>query len=163
MFYRRVFHIAGCLLAAVLLALPLVAQPGDALPIAAITEGNVWVYGLDGGALRLTNARPQEGFFDLSWSPDGSRLAFVGISPFSGTTSLYATDLQSELLTELSTGLHPSMPISFSPDSSEIIYTTPVSNDVVQAFRYQPSAGQSPVAIGTFEITTGCAPASGQP
>src|SRR5688572_15317161 len=137
MLNQRVFCIALILIIGTVVGLPLAAQASAALPIAALTDGNVWVYGLDGDSLRLTNARSQEGFFDLTWSPDGARLAFVGISPFSGTNSLYATDLQTELLSELATGLHPSMPISFSPDSREMIFTTSVSNDVVQAFRYE--------------------------
>lgn len=159
---RRVFFIAALLLSA-LFAVPLGAQPSAQLPIAAVTDENIWVYGLDGDQLRLTNARAQEGFFDPVWSPDGSLLAFVGVNPASGMTSLYATNLRTALLSELVSGLHPQLPVSFTPDGSALIYTTPVSNDLVQVMRYQPAAGQAPTTIGTFNITTNCAAPPGQP
>ncbi|MEO8612976.1 MAG: hypothetical protein ABI690_34100 [Chloroflexota bacterium] len=50
------------------------AQSTPTLPMAGIYQGNVWVFGDHPHAL---TANTVQGYFDLMWSPDGTKLAFI--------------------------------------------------------------------------------------
>lgn len=45
---------------------PTLAQHTAELPLAAITNDNVWLYSLTGASRPLTNARPGERFHDVT-------------------------------------------------------------------------------------------------
>src|SRR5690349_10528988 len=86
-------HFAHLLLALALpfliLTAPSTAQSPDQYPIAAVTNGNIWLYDLTGRGLKVSNG---QGFHDPIWSPDGAVLAFVGPSTEGNTTSIYITN-----------------------------------------------------------------------
>ncbi len=148
-------------------ALPAGAQDAS-LPIAAITDGNVWLYGVAGESRRLTNVMPGEPILDLAWSPDGSALAFTGRKA-NGAISLFLWNARGGPVVELTQGLHPALPAGFTTDSRELIYAAAVegggsaSGDLVQVYRYTPTAGSAPAPIGAFTLTTRCSPESAPP
>lgn len=147
---------------------PAWAQTSVDLPVAALTDGNVWLYTLNGQGRRLTNARPGESFHNVFWSPDGSLLAFTGESEGRQGAGLFVASEGGGPLVELASGLHPLLPVSFTPDSAELVYAQTVpgaSNstaDLVQIYRYSPLAGSAPVSVGTFTVVTACNPPPGQ-
>ncbi|MFO7323501.1 MAG: SH3 domain-containing protein [Chloroflexota bacterium] len=166
---RRRRALPACaLLALLLLAFPVAGawQTAD-LPVAAITDGNVWLYALNGQGRRLTNARTGETFNDVIWSPDGSLLTFTGEVEGRQGASLFVASEGGGPLVELVGGLHPMLPVSFTPDSAELVYAQTVpgastsTSDLVQVYRYSPLAGAAPTPIGTFTAVTACNPPPG--
>lgn len=146
---------------------PLAAQQTAELPLAAITNDNVWLYSLTGVSRPLTSARPGERYFDVRWSPNGALLAFTAErSGEQGRTLFVASESGGPALA-LASGLHPMLPVSFSPDSADLLYgqTVPeaatTTSDLVRLYRYQPQAGAAPALIGAIDVVTACGQASG--
>ncbi len=93
---------------------------------------------LDNGALKdLTEILPQnfEETYDAIFSPDGTRIAFLGITSSSShdyQPTLYELDLQSHTLTKVYTLFNNhysnSFPFFYSPDGRVLYYTTRLEN-----------------------------------
>jgi hypothetical protein len=150
------------LLLAFLLPGPLAAQEPAELPLAAITNGNVWLYSLTGTSRPLTSARPGEQFHDVAWSPNGALLAFTGETLDQPGTTLFVASESGGRPLALASGLHPLLPVGFTPDSAEVLYGQIVGGgststaDLVQLYRYAPQAGAAPTSVGSITVVTAC-------
>jgi hypothetical protein len=128
-------------------------------PIATIMDGNLWLYSIDGIFARQVTS--SGGYSNPVWSPDGTLLAYTG-NPDGAGVKLYLVD-QAGLGTPvvLANGLNTPFPISFTPDSSQVVYaqvadggnTVPQRIDV---FAVAPRAGAPPLRLGTFDYRGGC-------
>ena len=153
-------------LAAGLACLPgpqtLAAQDSAELPLAAITDGNVWLYSLSGVSRPLTSARPGEQYHDVVWSPNGGLVAFTGEVTNQPGTSLFVASESGGPPLGLATGLHPLLPVGFSADSADVLYGQIVAGaststaDLVQLYRYMPQAGSAPSPLGTIDVVNAC-------
>ena len=84
---RKWFGLVALLLA-VMFVLPTHAQQG--VPsIAAITDGNLWLYSLSGNKQQITTTG---GYDDPFWNVDGSLLGFIGDSPSGGGRTLFVIE-----------------------------------------------------------------------
>jgi hypothetical protein len=141
---------------------PLAAQEAAELPLAAISDGNVWLYSLSGSSRPLTSARPGEQYHDVVWSPNGGLLAFTGEMLDLPGTSLFVASESGGPALRLATGVHPLLPVGFSPDSVDVLYGQIVpeastsTSDLVQLYRYMPQAGSAPVQLGAIDVVTAC-------
>ncbi len=144
------------LFSGVFLAIPLRAQQAVP-PIAAITDGNVWLVNLNGGRQPITTTG---GYDDPFWNADGSLLGFTGDSPGGGRT-LFVSDLTDRPLTQLASGLAPLFPAGFSPDGSQLVYALAGGSSLIEVYRFAPQAGASPTLLGTFQYNGSCSSGSG--
>lgn len=98
---------------------------------------------------------------DITWSPDGQVLAYTLLDP-DFSASLYVTDTTGSEPVLLATDLYYLMPVTFTPDSTQVIYakvsTEPqtTQDQTVNVFRQALAANATAELIGTFAFGTGC-------
>jgi hypothetical protein len=144
-------------LTSVLWGLPASAQVSR--PVAGLVDGNVWLFSADGGSARQITANG--GYSSTIWSPDGTRLAYTG-NPDGTSVRLYVIDRAGDGTPIIAAqGLNTDFPISFSPDSSRLLYAlaAPANNGFQQIDLYsvEPRSGAAPARIGGFEYQAACA------
>jgi Tol biopolymer transport system component len=85
---------------------------------------DMFTIGADGSGLtRLTRLRGEEG--DASWSPDGSKVAFVGVrNPERGPFEIWVVNADGSGLKRLTRHRGFSIAPAWSPDGSKIVYAT---------------------------------------
>ena len=160
MINRLPARIAGVLLI-ILAALPLAlnAQGGDLPPIAAVTNGQLFIYGPGGQAQNVSGGGFQR-FSSLTWSPNGQALAYAVAN---GGYTVHTANRGGGGGVQLATGAS-FMPLTFSADGSSVIYA--VNGDIVQGdagplqtmtvLSQTASGGSQPESIGQFSFGVGC-------
>ncbi|MCS6870492.1 MAG: hypothetical protein RML95_07820 [Anaerolineae bacterium] len=117
------------------------------VPLTGDAQGFVYEGGYTGG---------QRNYIHLSWSPDGSRLAFVD----QRSQTLFVAASGSPPM-PIATGLLVEIPPAWSPDGSQIAYaasTTPSPNpdSLIYNILAVPATGGVAVPAGRIELTVGC-------
>ncbi len=155
---RKVLFLATLLFVA-RFALPSAAQRAVP-PIAAITDGNVWLYSFSGSRQQLTTTG---GYDEPFWNADGSMMGFTGNSPSGGGRTLFVSDLTDRPLTQLASGLSPLFPAGFSPDGSQLVYalTGAQGSSLIEVYSFAPQAGAAPTQLGTFQYNGNCGTGNG--
>ncbi len=136
--------------------------------LAFVRHGDVWTAGPNGENPRpvTRDAGEAKGYGLLRWSPDGSRLAFVGYDAANDRAALYlAADGQ---LTILADDLAALTPPAWSPDGSRLAYVArlpapPDQPQALRAIRVFDLATRQVQQVGTFPFTTGCVQTSPDP
>jgi hypothetical protein len=96
------------------LALPTFAQEIDGQVLAAVYDNNVWLYAPDADPQQITDGTTND-YSNLVWSADN----------FAATLWLYnRTD---ESLTELGSDVPAGSPVSFTGDSSQLVFSQDVT------------------------------------
>lgn len=131
------------------------------LPIAALTNGDIVLHGLNGASQPITRDGAMRNYRDPFWSPSGTLLGFtdVGENDSGIAATLYVSDLSGRPPVAVATNLHPLLTPRFSPDGLQLVYATSVSGGVsgpVQVFSYSPTAATAPVPLGTFDFNANC-------
>ena len=112
----------------------------------------IFVAGIDGSRIRQVTHDPVGADWP-AWSPDGTRIAYLGSSSSSDLVSdrdLLVLDVATGVSTRVADGVAFPSGLQFTPDGSSLVYTGPSSNVVVGAeMRIVPLAGgQSTILFG---------------
>jgi hypothetical protein len=113
---------AFALLLVLMMVMPLTGTSlaQDAMPpLAAITDGNLTLYGVQGAPITVDTTI--EFYSELTWSPDGQVLAYTGFDS-NGTALLKITDASGSAPRILSENLSISFPPTFTADGQRLIY-----------------------------------------
>jgi hypothetical protein len=133
-----------------------------AIPYAAIVDGKLTLFGVADAPVTVQTPASYQDFFNLAWSPDGSKLAFLQQNDQFQTKLMVADNTGA--VTPLDTAsLESGFPITFSPDGY-IIYIGQGNSDeinqnqqyTVPVNRIRPEAGAVPEKIGQFASGVGC-------
>lgn len=126
-----------------------------ARPVAALVNGDVVLFGLDGSARQLTTTGR---YRDLVWSPNGLLLAYIGDPTGAGPENIYVVDrggLGEPFIA--ATGITSPFPISFTPDSALIIYSTrDPASQAFDVFAVPPTRTGTPSRIARLTYAGGC-------
>jgi hypothetical protein len=138
-------------------------------PLAAITNGDVWLYGLGSGPLQVTQHDPAAYtyFNDLAWSPDGRFLAFFETN-VTAEPRLRVVDQTGAEMVTVDQAVYGGFPPTFTPDSTHVIYTTanleatpavPAEGPMLaemEIYSVELVPGATPQLISLFQVETGC-------
>ncbi|MBK8022398.1 MAG: hypothetical protein IPK19_13475 [Chloroflexi bacterium] len=124
MFSRRTALIAFIAAVTLLtvLAFPAAAQEGDVF--AAVQDGQVWLYGVEGQPINISEAGGEEmpqTYTQVVASPDGRWIAMAGYTA-DNRYVLFLYDRQTGDLLPRASGLAAGYPVTFSADSSRLIF-----------------------------------------
>jgi Tol biopolymer transport system component len=135
-----------------------ISPDGSALAFVSDTSGRnqVWVMDMNGSDLRRLTDDPYEAT-DPAWSPDGSKLVFVGLG--GGTTRrLFTVDVDSSRVTRLpwnASHLRSAGDVwnpDWSPDSERILFHTWVGGEPAAENPYEAAMS---LQVRSLEIDTG--------
>ncbi|MBC7871400.1 MAG: hypothetical protein H7Y09_11230 [Chitinophagaceae bacterium] len=125
-------------------------------PLAAVTNGGLFLYeGGAGSQVESTNIA----YYDLTWSPDGSKLAYTVND--GNATRLMLTDSAGSAPTQLA-GNVSYIPVTFTEDSAQVIYTIEDSTQVTTMANGLPGSTMNVFLQGvegqvaTFGFGVGC-------
>jgi Tol biopolymer transport system component len=95
----------------------------DGMRVGFLThDGNLAVYDTSAGEVERYPAR-NIGVSDFSWSPDGTRIAYVGTTRDEGRSSLYMLELDTRERRQITDGL-PGVDVpQWSPDGSQLLFS----------------------------------------
>lgn len=169
MFRVRMLSLAALLL--LIVAAPVWAQESPMLPLAAINEdGQVVIAGPDQEPVSLAGLETFRRFDHLTWSPDGTLLAFV-VQDDNGF-HLMITDRAGSAPVRLVERVTPLMSISFTQDG-QLVYTqgsgemvdtgTGMGGEKLNVYTIAPQAGAIPMLLGSFVFGSGCGGGSSIP
>jgi hypothetical protein len=149
------------------------AQTPATIPaLAAITGGNLTLYGI--GAEPIVVDTEMALYFQITWSPDGQRLAYIG-HDLQYNPVLKVIDLTQSVRIVLTNNVAVNFPVSFTSDSRRVIYgarstvqaPTPAEGERPEAYIdlmiQDTSVGFTPETLGTFPFGLGCAGGSSYP
>ncbi len=146
-------------------ALLLEAQKPDLPPLAAVSEHALWMYGQGDEPQPVTGAEDYS-FFDLTWSPDGSALAYV----VGGATMprLWVVDRANTTQTRLATDLNTvGLPLNWTADG-QVLYAVADPDappqaaedggllQTVNVYRIPPELDAQPTRITSIGLGTMC-------
>lgn len=126
------------------------------LPLASVTEDNIWLYGFTDDPQQMTDDTFQE-FSSLVWSPDGSHLAFIAMDE-NLQSSLWLSDSLNSDPVQLADELVTGLPISFTLDNAQVLYGSenPDEAFLVDVYSMGLSPNALPELLGQFTFQTGC-------
>jgi hypothetical protein len=160
-------------LALIAFGLPVRAQESaPPLPLAAIQNGDLWLFGLGAGPQQVTSAGVLQNNASLTWGPQGNTLAFTMPNP-DGTLSLMLTDRAGSEPVQLASGVAFGFPISFTAEG-EILYAVSTqqyvegavnggAGEVIELYTVAPQVGAAPELIGSLTFGVGCGGGSSIP
>jgi Tol biopolymer transport system component len=93
-----------------------------AVPAKTGGEDALYLIDVPSGKIRRKLRFGLDAIYSPTWSPDGGRIAFVGIK--SGLSHLYSVDLEGRDVRELLGGTYAVKDPAWSPDGSKIAYST---------------------------------------
>jgi dipeptidyl aminopeptidase/acylaminoacyl peptidase len=141
-------------------AVSTLAQDASLPPLAAVQDGNVWLFGFTDTAQPITDGTARS-YSNLVWSSDGNYLAFIARDQdFNANVMLY--DRTNGTLTMVEEDSADGFPIQFSFDSSQLFYAkdNPDNGSSQQFVTDFYTANLPPVAattrVGSFNISVGC-------
>ncbi len=132
------------------------------LPLAAIQEGDIWLFGLSNIPQPITTGANLPFNSGLTWSEDGDHLAFTVFDPDGGTTLTLSNRLGMAPVSLVS-GLNTGLPISFKShsdlllyavDSGEVVPDSIGGEIVVDAYTIALSSEAAPTPVGSFNFGT---------
>lgn len=135
------------------------AQDNALPPLAAVTDGQVRLYGLSGGVVTPQRWTP---YLNLVWSPDGQNLAFTG----------YDDNFQPQIFLTNRNGAEPVLlvsqatpfPADFSSDSTRLTYAAPTTDpNLLDVLRKALEPEAEPESLGQIRFGTGCGGGSAYP
>lgn len=161
--------VALALLAA--LAVPTSAQGDTGYPLAAITGGNIYLYGF-GDAPQQVTETPAQNTLSLAWSPNGQVLAFTRWDE-NYTLALWVYDQPAGgAPVQAASGLLSGLPVTFSAEN-QLVYAVDtgqfeqtqggVGGSIADVYTLDPSAGAAPQQIGSIVFGVGCGGGSSSP
>lgn len=157
---RRNLHLGWVVILIFSAATFLIAAQNGVPPLAATTDGQLTLYGLNGGAQPVTSGW----IVNPVWSPDGQHLAFTVNN---GGATLMLTDRSGSAPITLAQNI-ASLPATFSADSSQVIYAVEGASEEittspggipelpVRVFAQDLSPSATPTQIGEFGFGVGC-------
>jgi hypothetical protein len=140
--------------------------------LAAVTGGNLTLYGI--GAEPIVVDTEMSLYFQIAWSPDGQRLAYIG-HDLQHLPVLKVIDLTQSVRIVLTNNVAINFPVSFTSDSRRVIYgarstiaaPTPAEGERPDAYVdlmiQDTSVGSTPETLGTFPFGLGCTGGSSFP
>lgn len=122
------------------------AFPGDALYFISSRDGNYRIYTIDLSHNVTRKLHNQPVGYDITLSPDGSRIAFIGFTRQSA--ALYVMDWNGKNLNVISqpAGQRPANPL-WSPDSQQLVFTLRDNNQVEVNIIQADGSGQRRLPI----------------
>lgn len=158
---KRMLVLIVALLVASLATRALAQVPQAGQTFAAVNEGVLTIYNPDGTSTAVNNP-PNNGFYSIIWSPDGSKLAYL-LTDQTYVPQLMVTDANgSDPVNVGVANLEIGFPITFTNDN-QIVYITqgqqpadPQMALVVDVNQVAPEAGAQPQKLGSFSYMAGC-------
>lgn len=136
------------------------AQDSGLPPLAAVTDGQITLYGL-GGTRQITPRRLTP-YANLVWSPDGQHLAYTA----------YTADFQPQIFLTTRGGAEPTLlvqqasvfPATFSADNARLLYAAPTDDPtILDVLSRSFDAQAQPENLGQIRFATGCGGGSPYP
>jgi len=147
------------------------AQEAPGLPLAVVTDSQVWVSGIGDSPKPISFDAAYQNFSDLTWNPDGSILAFTA-TDLNYTRSLWIANTPDLIPVQLVNDIAVAFPISFTADG-RLLYAASTGEydtqtegpgaEKINVFAIMPVAGSTPALIGTFSWGVGCGGGSSIP
>ncbi|WP_119069075.1 hypothetical protein [Aggregatilinea lenta] len=161
------------LLAALALLVPFAtasAQGGPSYPLAAISGGNVYLFGFGDAPIQVTGT-PAQNTLSMAWSPSGQYLAFTRWDE-NYALVLWLYDQQAGgAPVQVASGLTSGLPVTFSADN-QLVYAVDTGQfeqsevgpggSITDVYTFDPATG-TPQQIGTFTFGVGCGGGSSSP
>jgi hypothetical protein len=140
------------------------AQEPVALTLAAVHEGNVWLYSYNAEPQQITDGTAQD-YAHLVWSADRNSLAFFALSEdFSASLWLY--NRADESLQQVDSDVLATYPPAFDTDNSQLLYfkdtTPPGETNPVDLLSYDLASATS-AQVTSVEMGEGCGGGSSFP
>ena len=138
---------------------PTFAQEKDYPLLAAVHDGDVWLYGFAGEPLRITDGTAAR-YANLVWSPDGNYLAFVALDE-SFRASLWLYHLANHSLTLVDHDVPAGLPASFTDDMTLLFFNDvdPPGSDSgnpMEISAFDVKGGTPTMTIATVDLGEGC-------
>lgn len=128
--------------------------------LAAVHNGNIWLYGLGAKPYEITDGTAHS-YSHLVWSPDGDYLAFVALDEdFRASLWLYDRSSDSQMLVEAE--VPAGLPINFTGDGRELLFfndSTPPGSDQgnpMDVYAYDTTENTLKTRIASVNLGAGC-------
>ena len=136
------------------------AQDVTAPALAAVHNGDIWLYGFGGEPQRITDSTANS-YSSLVWSRDGNYLAFVALDE-DFRASLWLYDRSGDSLMLVEAEVPAGFPINFTGDSRELLFfndSTPPGSDEgnpMDVYTYNVTGNTSMTRIATVDLGAEC-------